>query len=131
MGYHPDMEDLRGNWIAVGWLHPDHEYPRGPVPADFLPKLREIVGRWGESASALGCGYRMGLHTCEFCERFHRGGTFGVPYGDRLFYVPEMIVHYIEQHGYSPPSDFIEAVLACPLPGTPEYEAAASRFRLR
>jgi len=42
-----------------------------------------------------------------------------------------MIAHYVKQHGYSPPPAFVAAVLACPLPGTPEYEAAARPFAER
>jgi hypothetical protein len=49
-----------------------------------------------------------------------------VPSGDRLYFAPEMIAHYIERHEYAPPLDFVEAVLACPLPGTDGYAAAVA-----
>lgn len=130
MVFHPDMEPFNDNWFAIGWLQADQQYAQGSVPAAFLPKLQEFARRWGKSSRALGLGVRMGVHTCEFCGNVHRGGQFVVPSGDRLYYAPDMIDHYVETHGYAPPPEFIEAVLACPLPGTPEYEAAVSRFRM-
>jgi hypothetical protein len=130
MSYKPDMAPLIDGWFAVGWLHPDHPYPQGPVAADFLAKLRELVGVWGRSAEALGGGAPGGVHTCEFCGQAIGTGALGVPAGDRLFYAPQMIAHYVERHHYTLPAEFIAAVLACPVPGTPEYGAAVSRFRL-
>ncbi len=130
MSHIPDMATLGGGCVAVGWLHPDHPYSRSPVPADFVVRLKEFVRAWGKSVSALGWGIRMGFHTCEFCDKASASGTFGVPAGDRVFYVPEMIVHYVEQHGYAPPAEFIAAVMACPLPGTQEYGAAAAPIAL-
>jgi hypothetical protein len=77
---------------------------------------------------ALGWGASGGYHTCEFCGKAWGSGTFRVPAGDRVFFVPEMIAHYVEAHRYVPPAEFTEAVLTCPLPGTPEYEAAVAPF---
>jgi hypothetical protein len=48
-------------------------------------------------------------------------GNFGVPSGDLLFVAPEMVVHYIEQHGYRPPAEFVAAVFRSPLPDTEDY----------
>ena len=130
MSHVPAMEASEGGWVRVGWLHPDHPYPEGPVPPDFLAKLRGPTGLWGESILALNGGFGVGVHTCEYCGEVSRAGTLGVPAGDRLFYVPEMIDHHVERHRYAPPNEFITAVLACPLPGTAEYAAAVERFRI-
>jgi len=32
-----------------------------------------------------------------------------------------MILHYVAEHGYAPPEEFITAVLACPPQGSREY----------
>jgi hypothetical protein len=69
-----------------------------------------------------------GLHTCEFCGRAHGINNFGVPSGDLLFVAPELVVHYIEEHGYSPPAAFVEAVLRSPLPDTEEYQLITEPF---
>jgi hypothetical protein len=128
MSHIPDMETLADSWVAVGWLEPDHPFPRGEVSLEFVARLREFARRWGQSVEALGWSVAGGYHTCEFCGKAWGSGTFGVPAGDHVFFVPEMIAHYVEQHGYAPPAEFIAAVLACPLPGTPEYVAAAEPF---
>jgi hypothetical protein len=128
MSHIPDMAVLDSDTVATGWLHPDHSFPQGTVPPEFLARLREFARQWGSSIEALGWGAAGGYHTCEFCGKAWGSGTIGVPAGDRLFYIPEMIAHYVEQHEYAPPAEFIAAVLACPLPDTPEYKLAVAPF---
>ncbi|HEV3255980.1 MAG TPA: hypothetical protein VG013_03800 [Gemmataceae bacterium] len=133
MSYFPDMgsESLAatGDHVrAIGWLHPAHPYTQGEVSAEFLTRLKEFTARSGDSAEALYFGAFGGFHTCEFCGRAHGIGNFGVPSGDLLFVAPELVVHYIEQHGYSPPPDFVAAVLRSPLPDTEEYQVITEPF---
>jgi hypothetical protein len=113
---------------AIGWLHPDHPYTQGPVSAEFLGCLKEFAVGWGASTETLYFGVFLGLHTCEFCGKAYGVGNFGVPSGELLFVAPEMVVHYIEQHGYCPPPEFITAVLKSPLPDTEEYELITEPF---
>src|SRR5690349_16575882 len=110
MSYFPDLGRRRMDALAsgehvraVGWLHPDHPYTRGEVPADFLHRLKQFVAQSGASADALGFGHYGGWHTCEFCHRERGSSNFGVLAGDVLYVAPGMIVHYIEAHGYRPP----------------------------
>lgn len=133
MSFFPDMgrESLvaAGEHIrAIGWLHPDHPYTKGEVSASFLSRLKEFTARSNQSAEALYFGGFGGFHTCEFCGRALGIGNFGVPSGDLLFVAPELVVHYIEQHGYSPPAEFIAAVLRSPLPDTEEYQLITEPF---
>jgi hypothetical protein len=133
MSFFPDMgrETLvaAGDHVrAVGWLHPDHPYTKGEVPAEFLARLKELAVRSSASAEALCFVAFGGPHTCELCGRAQGSGNFGVPSGDLLFVAPEMVVHYIEQHGYSPPAEFVAAVLRSPLPGTEEYQTITGPF---
>ena len=136
MSHIPDMRMLGGR-TAIGWLHPDHPFPRGNVPPEFVRRLTEIARNWGKSIDALNWGAAGGFHECEFCakplnsRRFGNdlaSGTFGVPAGDRIYYCPEMVPHYITEHEYLPPPEFVAAVMACPMPGTDEYLAAAAPF---
>jgi hypothetical protein len=124
----PDLQRTPGGRIAVGWLHPDHDFSRGETPPEFLAKLKRLVATRSDSIKALHWGAKGGFHSCEFCGGAHASGTFGVPHGADLFYVPEMIAHYVEEHEYQPPADFVAAVLACPIPGTKAYAAAVERF---
>jgi hypothetical protein len=128
MSHIPDMQTGEGGRISVGWLHPDHTFPKGDPAPEFLAKLKEYAKRSGGSTVAFGWGAAGGIHTCEFCGRAHGAVNFGVPAGDRLFFSPEMIAHYVEAHRYAPPAEFIAAILASPLPGTREYVNAVAPF---
>lgn len=133
MSFFPDMgwESLvvSGDHIrAIGWLHPAYPYTKGEVPAEFLARLKEFTARNGDSAEALYFGAFGGYHTCEFCGQAHGIGNFGVPNGNLLFVAPEMVVHYVEEHGYRPPVEFVEAVLRSPLPDTEEYQLITEPF---
>jgi hypothetical protein len=113
---------------AIGWLSAEHSYPKGPVPRAFLDRLRSFCARWGDSIDALNWGVAGGWHTCELCNEFRASGNFGVPAGAVLFVAPQMVGHYVEKHGYLPPQEFIEAVLAAPMPGTSKYADAVEPF---
>src|SRR5262249_693243 len=41
-----------------------------------------------------------------------------------VYAAPAAIVHYIEQHSFRPPTEFVEAVLRCPDCGSEAYRAA-------
>ena len=131
MSHIADMSDMGGGALAVGWLHPDYPYSRGAVPVDFLGRLDAFLARSYESICALNWGAKGGYHTCEFCGKAWGTGIVGVLGGGMLFCVPKMIAHYVADHGYAPPAEFVSAVLSGPLPGTPAYASAAALFRDR
>jgi hypothetical protein len=133
MSFFPDLgyESMvaAGDHIrAIGWLHPDHPYPQGEVSGEFLARLKEFAARSGDSSRALYFGGFGGFHTCEFCGRAHGIANFGVPSDDLLFVAPEMVVQYVEEHGYCPPTEFVAAVLRSPLPDTEEYQIITEPF---
>ena len=72
----------------------------------------------------------MGGTAASLCGECSASGNIGVPAGDILFVAPEMVDHYVEVHRYSPPTEFVAAVLSAPLPGTPEYREAVAAFRV-
>lgn len=113
---------------AIGWLSNRHSFPTGDSSEDFVKMLRVICARWGDGGRALGWPCACGLHTCELCGKFHASGNVGVPTDSVLFVAPEMVLHYVEQHRYRPPQEFVDAVLSCPLPGSPEYERAVEAY---
>lgn len=115
---------------AVGWLSPIRPVARGFVDPAFVARLRDLCARWGESVSALRWPVCAGPHKCEFCSAFMAAGNLGVPASDLLYVAPQMVIHYVERHGYAPPPAFVSAVLDCPLPGTPEYAALVAPFVL-
>ena len=108
--------------IAVGWLDPAHSFTGGDVSPDFFQKLVELlVEPWQPALAA-------GAQRCLFC-RFtggpadlsYRGTTIKVgstnlfvPVEQQVFVAPSLVAHYIDAHGYVPPTEFQEAVKGCP-----------------
>ena len=136
MTYYPDQSpcDYFGReeaerLLAIGWLDSASPFDQGPVDRRFMKKLAELlVTPWQPV-------FTMGKHDCPFC-RFTSGPTvFGfegldvqlgvsnvfVPADGFLFVAPSLILHYIDSHGYSPPNEFQQAVLACPPMRSMEY----------
>ncbi len=121
---------------AIGWLAGDQPFQQGDVPPGFLARLDEFVRLVGRSAEALSFPAFGGLHECELCDRpadpHALGpcgcGNLGVPDGLALFVAPELVAHYVRVHSYQPPAQFLAALMAAPLPDTPEYRAMAEPF---
>jgi hypothetical protein len=145
MSWYPDLSTqtmvASGDHVrAIGWLSSDQPFPQGEVSAEFMSKLDEFVRLAPRSSEALSFPAFGGWHECEFCERPSdpralgpRGyGNFGVPDGGVLYIAPELVAHYVRVHGYQPPAEFVGAVMASPLPDTPEYGVLVEPFaRLR
>jgi hypothetical protein len=58
-----------------------------------------------------------GRYECDFCTGKEKPGSSAevrVPgKNGRVYAAPHMIHHYVVAHGYLPPEEFIQAVLAC------------------
>jgi len=104
--------------LNVGWLSRWHGFPRASVSEEVLARIFEL------------CKSRVnqtkGFHSCEFCRTSGWGqlaerdgvqlrlgsaeirvaGRSGVTYA-----CPDMIYHYVKDHGYGPPQEFIDALL--------------------
>lgn len=107
--------------LNVGWLSRDYGFPRGPVSFAFVDELSRFT-----KLEAL----TRGFHVCEFCkppldvialdegyrdvwEYFRSGnGEFRIVGSDGIAYAaPALLLHYISEHQYQPPQQFIDAVL--------------------
>ena len=100
-----------GNVRAVGWLEAGHSFPRGPVAPEFLAVLKEHVAKACQPVNF------MGEHHCILCDegpppwksrKGHR--NLLVPTAGLLYVAPELVVHYIEDHGYQPPVSGIDPI---------------------
>lgn len=121
---------------AIGWLDDKHDFPTGKVPAEFVRKLRKITEKHSETVAALYDNefdfllhQFFGFHTCELCHNFNHGDNIVVPGNEVLYVAPAMILHYVEEHEYLPPKQFVDAVLDAPNPRTKDYENAVAKFR--
>ena len=141
MTFYPDLSETTmitaGHHIrAIGWLDDKHDFPTGSAPPTFVHKLRRITEKHSETLLALYDNefdflrnQFFGFHTCELCHNFNHGGNIAVPTEGELYVAPAMILHYVEVHGYLPPTQFVDAVLESPIPGTENYEDAVAKFR--
>jgi hypothetical protein len=127
-----------GNTLrSVGWLELSHAFTLGPIDEDLLYRLFVLAeDAWQPIAF---CGY----HACEFCSAPKLFGTEVAFKGRRLtvgtanlfipgngvvYVAPSLIIHYLLAHQYQPPTEFVDAVRACPGMLTPEYIDAIRRF---
>jgi hypothetical protein len=109
--------------LAVGWLDPSHPYPVGNVDDEFL-------GHLFEACRTHAVARTRGWYRCPFCRSeagveppapttVARGGEF-LPVGDAEIRVvtkdgtwlvaPTLVLHYVLEHAYRPPPEFVEAV---------------------
>jgi hypothetical protein len=116
--------------LHVGWLDGVHAFPKGYVDRRLVEKLKFLATKPVEL-------YR-GKHLCEVCVQPeeliktyfpNRGklvdpespwakwtaqrssnGEIRVASGGITYAAPVLIVHYIEEHGYLPPAQFLEAI---------------------
>lgn len=123
----------RGQARNVGWLDASHVF-RTQQPQPHL-----LDGLW-EYCSVLVVPTR-GLHSCEFCScpsnRFVRHGE-GLLLGSgeirvfsstgEAFAAPNLIYHYILEHQYHPPEEFLQAVEKGPRPESDEYRELLGRL---
>jgi len=125
--HYPDLatecQVARGARVrAVGWLAEGHVFTRGDVDAKVIPALAQLRDEgWVHVAAA-------GPHECELCRGAREARNILVPAPDVLYVAPAMVIHYIDDHAYRPPPEFVAAVLACPAPLTDEYFAGLRRF---
>jgi hypothetical protein len=107
--------------LNIGWIGRDADFTRGLVSEVFSRKLLALATR--------PVNVMRGVHHCELCgiespiividpglpgRRAILGtGEVRVLREDGiLLAAPTLVVHYIDAHGYKPPQDFIDAVIA-------------------
>jgi len=107
--------------LNVGWLEGD--FKKGQVPERFIEKLKIFL-----DYSTL---QTRGLHNCPYCERkkkTHTGMTSSneirvIGIDGKIYACPSLIYHYIKEHSYQPPLEFIMAVLIGPAPDSVAYQS--------
>src|SRR5262245_39046376 len=107
------------NHLNVGWLSKEYPYHRGLVSSMFAYGLKQLC--------KVPVNLCRGHHVCEFCippddviPRDHAylwemgragNGEIHVPgMGGVIYVAPVMVFHYVVEHQYQPPEQFITAV---------------------
>ncbi len=103
--YYQDLSEYRydNNFkgLNIGWLDRGHNYEKGETPDSVVEKLK----------SAKFEKRYKGWHVCEFCKKSTGYGIGSITGKSGTKYVfPDMIIHYIVDHGYKPPTKFIKDV---------------------
>lgn len=137
VGYRIYEEGKPASEVNVGWLDEHHPYLRGEVPEPYLERL------WFFCYNSM-VHPTLGYHRCPFCGktgvRIQRGDEeCGLGAGeirvlgnhDIVYAAPNLIYHYITAHQYCPPSEFLQAVMDSPFPGSPEYDAVMKVYIYR
>ncbi len=105
-----------------------YEYRRFPIPMRSVGWLGRRFGVQGGGGQDLGAADRqrirgasqrlgsvtLGTHECEFCppdSAFEGNGEYRY-YGRSgdVYVAPMMILHYMEEHGYRPPEEFLDGL---------------------
>lgn len=104
----------RSGVLNVGWLGEGQPFSLGKTSEAFHAALKELCDNKSMK-------HFLGHHVCEFCP----GASFGDPYfhsngngeirvrgADGTWYVaPRLVLHYVVEHDYCPPKEFIQAVM--------------------
>lgn len=121
------------NTFNVGWLEGEG-FPRGIVPDGFIKNLWEYVKYPvfmtrgfhknieldGEKTRIIvNCqGYTIRLGNAEIRVVDSKN--------DKIYASPNLIMHYIVNHNYLPPNEFIDAVMLGPKPNSEKYGSVIS-----
>jgi hypothetical protein len=110
----------------IGWLHADHPFNVGKVEPNFLKKLEDLVLSSNKSSCDVLVDRLRGSCSCPVCGKsdlrvsnesksFLLGSAeVWVPSNkaDNLYYATfGLIIHYVNDHHYQPPQEFIDSVL--------------------
>lgn len=112
------------NAIAIGWLEGEDLYQNsGEVDSEVVKLLKKYSVK----------NLCMGVHMCEYCKQDSKSisngnGEIWVVKDGKLYIAPYLIIHYIKDHNYKPPEEFIDAVLNGFKPHSPGYEMMLNNF---
>lgn len=109
---------------CVGWLDKMHEFNIGIPPKQFVEKLIHLTLLKTETFD-IHVNVVRGVHPCNLCAKQDirlsavglRSRMLGmselwIPRAGGWYAAPSMIVHYVVEHQYLPPPDFVNSVFA-------------------
>ncbi len=133
-----EMEPYRGNarhalipTFCVGWLDGELDFHCAEVDEYVLPVIWQLCRRVvAVTRGPAGCPLCRSVRvvTSYQDDMLLLGmGEIRVFDGDRAYASPDLIFHYIAEHGYCPPPSFVAALLGQPMPWTGAYARLLGR----
>ena len=111
-------EGLGKYLTAVGWLEKGKDFSTGSLPEKTYSKLLEFEKKYWMFFA------HCGVHECDLCETKYKygielfrqsgSGEIFIPGNGKIYVYPKLLTHYINDHNYSPPKEFVKAVDSCP-----------------
>jgi hypothetical protein len=120
--------------LNVGWLTNTQKFETGAVPEEFKAKL------FYHCLDRFLVNLTFGWHVCEICgvpdekwlESYFKSeqgekymnegnGEIRVIGKSAVYACPALIYHYVVEHQYKPPDEFVEAIFTGPEPGSDEH----------
>jgi hypothetical protein len=140
--YHYGIDTYFAESRNIGWLSGAHDFAVGVANPSFIPKLKELIfssGR-GKGDFSIVVDRLRGSYPCPICGESplrvmdDKGKSFLL--GSAELWVPDneregcyfatfgLIIHYVMEHQYQPPQEFIDSVLAVSVDSDFNGEAA-------
>jgi hypothetical protein len=131
-----DLAFARPGTKNIGWLGRGHDFPVKKPSEEVLDLLWEFC--------SISVALARGGHDCEFCsskptyfvERNGQRLLLGVAemraFSDNqlIYAAPTLIFHYVRDHHYQPPGEFLDALRKGPRPPSQEYFEALKEIGL-
>jgi hypothetical protein len=121
-----------------------HECELCPRDSDFLDRVRAVQARWRDPEDPLhlvGFGYIPWPEDMRSRSTIARRGDEELTIGSAemrvfgehgaIYAAPTLIYHYVLEHQYKPPDEFVRALLTGPRPPSDEYRALLQRLDLK
>jgi len=93
--------------VSIAWLDTSHTIPTVAHHPALLDAIRTRLANLEVEHITLG------FHTCPFCSDAFGSGEYRFynPATHRGYVAPALFFHYMDEHHYAPPQEFIKAVL--------------------
>lgn len=120
--------------LAVGFLSRKHPFNKGTAPPNFAKRLLQFCHP--EKTVCQTHGKRKSPFDGKHIEVELDGVTFTLGGAEirilgeqEIYAAPDLIYHYVVDHQYQPPDEFVQAVLKGPAPNSPEFRALINTLR--
>jgi len=131
----------RGTVLAVGWIEAGRPFSTGVTPRAVVEHLNEHLAHSKRLREDSGITVFEACF-CSICWDAGVGNSWDdwaekrscpeesaniyIPFQEGVYISPGLVIHYIQEHSYRPPDEFIENVLVCPSPNSEEYKNLVS-----